>query len=81
MLGAKHTDHFRILLNLPSSGLLQMAPPVLPLRSCVEHPVKGKNKYNLYWCHQRVSILRDDEQVPPRGATTSPPSGGTKSPS
>jgi len=44
-------------------------------------PVKGKNKYNLYCRHQRVSILQDDEMVPPRAATKSPPSGGTKSPS
>ena len=44
-------------------------------------PVKGKNKYNLYWRHQQVSILRDDHHVPPRGATKRPPSGGTKSPS
>jgi len=43
--------------------------------------VKGKNKYNLYWRHQRVSILWDDKKVPPRGATKSPPSGGTQSPS
>jgi len=64
-------DHLIIILYRPlwSSGLLEMAPPVLPVRSCVQLLLRARTN---------IICTRVINESPSSGMMSSPPSGGNQ---